>query len=140
MAKHSATAPIESKVYAATVGTGAGAIVSAFVLWLLGVTVWGVAFTANAATDAIAAVPAPISGMVGLLITVAGSFAGGYLGDHTERPDLEKPLQPMEDSNAAGPAPDGGGTLQRGYTLAYNGTGENEYVTPAKPDAPECGH
>jgi len=81
---------IEAKVYAAAVGTGTGAIVAAFITWILGVTVWGAGFDATSATDAIAAVPGPVVGVIGLAITVGGSFLGGYAADHTTRPDLEQ--------------------------------------------------
>lgn len=82
---------VESKVYAAAVGTGAGAVVAAFVTWLLGVFVFGASASAQTASDAIAAVPGPVVGIVGLVITVGGSLVGGYSADHTARPDLETP-------------------------------------------------
>ena len=82
-------APIEGKVWAATVGTGAGAVVSAFTVWLLGVLIWAAPFTAAGATAAVAAVPGPVSAIVGLIITVGSSFFGGYLAKHTPRPQPE---------------------------------------------------
>lgn len=80
---------IERKVYAATLGTGAGAAVSAFLLWVLGVMFWGADASAAAAGDAIAAVPSPVAGMVAMVITAGGAFLSGYLAHHTERPDLQ---------------------------------------------------
>lgn len=67
-----------SKVLAATVGGGAGATVAAFLLWLLGVLAWGAPATADAATAAVAAVPAPVAGVVLLGVSAAGAFIAGY--------------------------------------------------------------
>lgn len=83
------SAPTESKVYSATIGGGVGATVGSFTVWLLGVTVWGAAATADNATAAIGAVPAPAAGMVFLLITVGGTFAGGWVAKHTPRPQSD---------------------------------------------------
>ena len=59
---------------------------SDFIVWLLGVLVQHAPFTAAGATTAVASVPGPVTGVVGLVITVGGSFAGGYLAKHTPRP------------------------------------------------------
>lgn len=91
------TAPVESKVYAATIGTGAGAVVAAFVIWLLGVIIWHAPFTSVGATEAAAAVPAPVTGIVALAITVGGTFLGGYRAKHTPRP----PEPPAPDAAVA---------------------------------------
>ena len=97
-------APVEGKVWASTVGGGAGATVSTFVIWLLGVLVWGADSTAEAATDAVAAVPFPVIGIVGLAITVGGIFAGGYLAKHSPRPPEKAPAavtpEQLEDQQA----------------------------------------
>ena len=85
----STTAPVEAKVYAATIGTGAGAVVSAFVVWLLGVLIWAAPFTAPGATEAVAAVPGPVVAIVSLVITVGSTFLGGYVAKHTPRPQPE---------------------------------------------------
>jgi hypothetical protein len=79
-------APTESKVYGATIGGGAGATLTAFVLWLLGVLIWHVSSTAPAAGDAIAAVPLPVAGVLTGLITLGGVYGGGWLAKHTPRP------------------------------------------------------
>jgi len=79
------TAPVEAKVYAATIGTGAGAVVSAFLVWLLGVLIWAAPNSAAGAAEAMASVPAPVSAIVGLIITVGSTFLGGYLAKHTPR-------------------------------------------------------
>ncbi len=94
------SSPIESKVYASTIGTGAGAAVSAFALWLLGVLVWGVPDTAARAGDAIAAVPLPVAGLIGVAITAGGGFLAGWKARHTPRPE------PIAILGKADPAPE----------------------------------
>lgn len=79
---------IETKVIAAASGAGAGAIIGSFLTWLIGVTVFGASATAQSAVLAVAAVPGPVAGLVVLVVTVAGSAAGGFLAPHTSRPDL----------------------------------------------------
>jgi hypothetical protein len=79
--------PIEGKVWGATAGGTAGSIVASFVLWVLGVTLFGVSTDALSATEAISAVPWPIIGLVGLGITVGATFFGGWLTKHTPRPE-----------------------------------------------------
>ena len=71
-------ARVETKVWAAVVGTGAGATVAAAILWGLGVWLWHVPADAVHADDAIAAVPGPLAALVGLIITVAGTAVGGW--------------------------------------------------------------
>jgi hypothetical protein len=79
---------LESKVYAATIGSGAGAILSGFILWLLGVTLEHSPATAAGAVDAAASVPQPVAALVFLAITVGGTLLAGYSAPHTSRPDL----------------------------------------------------
>lgn len=79
---------IETKVIAAAAGSGAGAAVGSFLLWLLGVVVWHMPDTAAHATDAVAAVPGPVSAVVLAGLAIAGSAVGGYAAPHTSRPDL----------------------------------------------------
>jgi len=93
-------APVEAKVYAATIGTGAGAVVSAFIVWLLGVIVWRAPFTAPGAAEAVASVPGPVTAIVGLVITVGSSFIGGYWAKHTPRPQPEVDLVAERDDVA----------------------------------------
>ncbi len=86
-------APPEPKVTLGTIAGGSGAILSAFLLWVLGVTVFDIPFTADQADDAIAAVPWPITGLVGLVLTVGGYFFGGYMAPHAARPsDQPQPV------------------------------------------------
>lgn len=79
---------IESKVYAATLGSGAGTITSGFLLWLLGVTFWHSPSSASDAASAAAAVPSPVAALVTLVLAIGGTFLGGYVAPHTARPDL----------------------------------------------------
>lgn len=79
---------IETKVIAATAGSGFGAACSSFLLWDLGVNFWGVSNTAGAAGAAIAAVPAPVSVVVALLVSAGCTALAGYATPHTHRPDL----------------------------------------------------
>jgi len=79
-------APTENKVWAATVGGGAGVTVSTFLCWVLGVLVWGAPADASRATDAVAAVPGPVSAILILGLTVGATFAAGWYAKHTTRP------------------------------------------------------
>lgn len=71
-----ASGPVEVKVLAGTAGAGAGGIISAFLLWLLGTY----AFHGG--------VPAPVTLFLELVVTVGLAFVGGWLAPHTLRPDL----------------------------------------------------
>jgi hypothetical protein len=79
---------IETKVIAAAAGAGGGGAVSGFLLWLLGVTVWGVPKDADHATQAVAAVPMPVALLLAVALAVIGAALGGYRAPHTDRPDL----------------------------------------------------
>lgn len=92
--------PIRPKVLAATLGAGAGATISAFVLWLLGVLVWRAHGGAPSATVAVAAVPGPVSGVVLLAVTLGLTFAAGY----TKSDGTGADTAPAADPGAAGSA------------------------------------
>jgi len=79
-------APTESKVFGGTIGSGAGTVVTTFVLWVLGVLVWGAPSASDASVQAVAAVPGPVSAFIGLILIVGGAFVGGWLAKHTPRP------------------------------------------------------
>ena len=97
---------IETKVIAAAAGSGAGAAVGSFLLWLLGVVVWHMPDTAAHATDAVAAVPGPVSAVVLAGLAIAGSAVGGYAAPHTPRPDLSAaPVEPVAADPDTVPAP-----------------------------------
>jgi hypothetical protein len=78
-------APIETKVVAATGSAAYGAALSTFVVWLLGVTVWGAPDDADHAAKAVLAVPAPASVLIVLGITGGATWIGSYLARHTPR-------------------------------------------------------
>lgn len=96
-----AGAPTEAKVYAATLGSGAGTILSGFVLWVLGVTFWHSSTGAGDAVAAAAAVPAPVAGVVTLALAIGGTYVAGHAAPHTARPDLtpgpqDPPVAPVD--------------------------------------------
>lgn len=66
------------KVVASTAGAGAGAVLSSLLIWILGVTAWGQPATATAVNAAVAAVPAPVSGFVVLIVTLIGAGVPGW--------------------------------------------------------------
>jgi hypothetical protein len=97
---------IETKVWAAVAGSGVGASVSAFLLWILGVTVWGQSNAADKAVNAITAVPAPVAGLLTVAVTILGTFVSGYAAPHTTRAvDYSTPTTPVDAT--ALPAVDG---------------------------------
>jgi hypothetical protein len=79
------SAPVEAKVKAATVGAAGGGAVGAFLLWALGVLLWGAPSDADSATLAVAAVPAPVAGVVLLGIPAVVAWVAGYRARHTPR-------------------------------------------------------
>lgn len=65
-------APVERKVYAATIGAGVGFTVSDFVLWGVDAIWWPGA----------AEIPSPVAAFVGLIVTTGLAFLGGWLAKH----------------------------------------------------------
>lgn len=65
--------PTERKVYASTIGAGAGFTVSAFALWAVDAIWWP-----SPDVD----IPDPVAGFVGLVITVGLTFISGWLAKH----------------------------------------------------------
>lgn len=61
---------VDRKVYAATLGTGAGVTVSAFALWIVD-QVWWPAEEVD--------IPLPVAGFVSLIVTVGFTFVSGWL-------------------------------------------------------------
>lgn len=92
-------ARIETKVWAAVVGSGGGATLGAFALWALGVFVWHTSGDAAHAEAAMKAVPGPVAALVALAFTAAGTLAGGYAAPKSNH------ANPREDS-LADPAPE----------------------------------
>lgn len=78
-------APVETKVVAATGSAAYGAAASTFVIWLLGVLVWGAPNDADHAAKAVLAVPAPVSVVLALGITGGLTWLGSYVAHHTPR-------------------------------------------------------
>lgn len=90
-----ARAPVEVKVVAGAAGAGAGAVISQFVVWLLGCWAWGASWSADKAVAAVSAVPAPVADLVLLTVTVIGAYIAGYKAPHTHRPDPEPTPEPI---------------------------------------------
>jgi len=95
---------IESKVIAATGGSGAGAVLASFVLWLLGVTVWHVGFAADKAEQAVAAVPSPVAGLILLIVSALGALGAGYAAPHTSQPLSRETMIAIAQAGLADPA------------------------------------
>lgn len=78
----------ERKVLTATGGAAGGSVFAVFALWLLGVFVWDAPRSADAATQAVEAVPGPVSGVVYFVIPVLTTYLAGWVARHTPRPEL----------------------------------------------------
>lgn len=76
---------VETKVIAATAGGGIGAALGQFILWAMGVMFWGASASAEGATKALAAVPAPVSILLVTLVASVGALGAGYWAPHTSR-------------------------------------------------------
>jgi hypothetical protein len=94
-------APVETKVVAATAGSGVGAILATFTLWLLGVFVWDVSADAAQADKAIAAVPTPVAGLVLVMLSAVAAAIGGWLAPHTSRTPPPEVSRPAGNTTAA---------------------------------------
>lgn len=119
-------APVEAKVWAATVGGGAGAVVSYALIWLLGVLVWDAPPDADSDMAAISAVPVPIASLVTLTVTAVGAFTAGWRAKHTPRPGDTTPA-PEPPTVTDNPRPTGGLTprpIPRPTTPPDRPTGE----------------
>lgn len=64
--------PVERKVYASTIGAGAGLTVSNFALWIADAIWW----------PGDPSVPGPVADFVMLAVTIGLTFLGGYLAKH----------------------------------------------------------
>lgn len=82
---------IETKVIAATAGGGIGAAVGQFLLWGMGVVFWGASANADKSTEALAAVPAPVSILLVTIVAAVGALAAGFWAPHTSRTVLPAP-------------------------------------------------
>jgi hypothetical protein len=68
-----ANRPVERKVYAATIGAGAGTVVSEFVLWGVD-SLWWPAPDVNP--------PTPVAALINLLIPALVAFTAGWFAKH----------------------------------------------------------
>lgn len=71
---------VEPKTKAGAVGAGGGAIVAAFIDYMLDVLFYG-------GVDTPPEVPFPVSALVLLAVTSGGAFLGSYLARHVNRPN-----------------------------------------------------
>lgn len=95
---------IETKVIAAAAGSGVGAATGGFLLWLAGVLIWHQSDAASAAAATVAAVPTPVSGLVLILLGVAGAALSGYAAPHTSRVPGAHSADSVSPSSAVTPA------------------------------------
>lgn len=70
---------ISPKVLAAAGGAGLGAVLSKFIIWLIGAWLLGVGFSADQQDAAIAAVPDVVVGLLAALMAVGGALIPGYV-------------------------------------------------------------
>jgi hypothetical protein len=74
----SAENPISPKAIASTTGAGLGAAIATLITWILGVLVWNESSGASNVSDALAAVPSPVSAVVLLVIPAALAAISGW--------------------------------------------------------------
>ena len=77
--------PVSPKVVAASVGAGTGSVISTLVLWIIGVVFYDVPASAERVSEAMAAVPSPVTGVIALALTIAGAGGAGYRVPDPER-------------------------------------------------------
>jgi len=65
--------PVERKVYAGTIGAGAGLTISNFALWVADQIWWPADNTE---------IPLPVAGVIELLVTTGCAFLFGWLAKH----------------------------------------------------------
>ena len=71
-------APVETKVKAATIGAGAGAVIAEFINWILD----DYLITPHVTGD----LPTPVSGVVLVAVAAGLAWLAGYNAKHTPRP------------------------------------------------------
>lgn len=83
------TRPVERKVYAGTIGAGAGLTISNFALWCVD-RAWWPADNVD--------IPTPVAGFVEFVVTVGTAFLFGWLAKHDpgyvmiDQPDTIEPM------------------------------------------------
>jgi hypothetical protein len=123
----SARNPVSPKVVASAAGAGAGATLSTFLIWLIGALLIN-AWTADAADNAIAAVPWPVSGIVLLVVTVVFSAVPGYVTtDPARQADTNPQVAAYEDQDQ--------GEFVSGQAAPMP-VGESVEVVPVEEDRP----
>jgi hypothetical protein len=91
---------IETKVIAGAAGSGLGGALASFTTWCLGVFVWDASSSAADAAKALEAVPAPVIGLVAIMVPAITTLGLGLWAPHTHRPDLA----PVPDPGTIRPA------------------------------------
>ena len=71
--------PIERKVYAGTLGAGAGTAISGIIIYTMD-SIWWPSPTEE--------VPTPVAAFISLVVITGLSFLSGWLAKHTPRTDL----------------------------------------------------
>lgn len=96
----SAENPVSPKVVASTAGAGIGAALSSLAIWIVGVTLWGQSANAADVNAAVAAVPAPVSGVITLIFALIGA---GFPGWKTTDPNrvTTSELATLQDNQSA---------------------------------------
>ena len=64
---------LEAKVIAAAAGSGLGAALSAFLLWVVGVLGFGASSAAEQVPKALASVPEPVGALLAILVAIVGA-------------------------------------------------------------------
>ena len=73
---------VYDKVVAAGAGAGAGAVLGTVAAWVIGIAFGGSAAAADVDTT-LALAPTPLTGLVGLVLTVGGAVLAGYVKTET---------------------------------------------------------
>lgn len=116
--------PVEAKVVSAAIGGGsATAALTSFLVYVLGETVY-----------AGQAVPAPVVGMVTIIIAWAAVYVTGFLAPHTPRPDLPAAQMAVTDwltrHESGGPLPPAPSAAPGATVLAADPETQFQRATP----------
>jgi hypothetical protein len=96
----SARNPVSPKVVAGAAGAGFGQALAWLCLWVLGASVWRAGWSADAADNAIAAVPWPLAGFILVTLTVLLSAIPGYVTtDPARQADTNPQVAAYEDQD-----------------------------------------
>lgn len=115
---------VSPKVLAAGAGAGGGAVVGTLVLWIIGGLLFHGSWAAYAASDTVAAVPAPLHDGILYGLAIVGAIIAGYLKVDPDR-NGPIPADPATDVEGEilpdvpswdGPGPDDDGSTAGGDT------------------------